>query len=116
MPTPNPSVAAGFEVIRLGGNIGAEIRGLDLTQPLAPPQFEALHAAFVRHEVLVFREQDITLEQQMAFGRLFGELSIRQPSPTSGMRTKPSARLRLPSPSCGPRWCRGTAATRCSPA
>lgn len=72
---------AGFDVVRLGGNIGAEIRGLDLRKPLAREQFEALHAAFVRHEVLVFRDQDITLDQQMAFGRLFGELSIHPFSP-----------------------------------
>jgi taurine dioxygenase len=82
MPTPNPSAASGgLEVVRLGGNIGAEIRALDLTQPLSSQQFEALHAAFVKHEVLVFRDQDITLEQQMAFGRRFGELSIHPFSP-----------------------------------
>ncbi len=66
---------------RLGGNIGAEIRGIDLRQRMAPATFEALHAAFVRHEVLVFRDQDITLDEQMAFGRLFGELSIHPFSP-----------------------------------
>lgn len=71
----------GFEVVRLGGNIGAEIRGLDLRKPMPREQFEALHAAFVKHEVLVFRDQDITLEEQMAFGRLFGELSIHPFSP-----------------------------------
>jgi taurine dioxygenase len=77
----SPSTPSGFEVIRLGGNIGAEIRGLDLSTPMPPAQFEALHAAFVKHEVLVFRGQDITLDQQMAFGRLFGELSIHPFSP-----------------------------------
>jgi len=76
-----PITAAGFDVVRLGGNIGAEIRGLDLGRPLSREQFESLHAAFVRHEVLVFRDQDITLEQQMDFGRLFGELSIHPFSP-----------------------------------
>lgn len=69
------------EVARLGGNIGAEIRGVDLTRPLSPTQFETLHAAFVRYEVLVFRDQDVTLEQQMEFGRLFGELSIHPFAP-----------------------------------
>ncbi|KQT08130.1 TauD/TfdA dioxygenase family protein [Ramlibacter sp. Leaf400] len=71
----------GFEVVRLGGNIGAEIRGLDLRKPLAREQFEALNAAFVKHEVIVLRDQDITLEEQMAFGRMFGELSIHPFSP-----------------------------------
>ena len=71
----------GFEVVRLGGNIGAEIRGLDLRKPMPREQFDALNAAFVKHEVLVFRDQDITLEEQMAFGRLFGDLSIHPFSP-----------------------------------
>jgi taurine dioxygenase len=79
MTSVTPS--AGFDVVRIGGNIGAEIRGLDLSRPLPPAQFEALNAAFVQHEVLVFRNQDITLEQQMEFGRLFGELSIHPFSP-----------------------------------
>ena len=71
----------GFSLSRIGGNIGAEISGIDLTQPLGDAQFEALNAAFVRDEVLVFRNQDITLEQQMAFARRFGELSIHPFSP-----------------------------------
>jgi taurine dioxygenase len=78
---PTPASPAGFDVVRLGGNIGAEIRGIDLSRPLGKEQFAALNEAFVRHEVLVFRDQDITLEQQMEFGRLFGELSIHPFSP-----------------------------------
>jgi len=76
-----PQDAGPFALRRLGGNIGAEIHGLDLSRPLSDAQFEALHAAFVQHEVLVFRDQDITLEQQMDFGRRFGELSIHPFSP-----------------------------------
>ncbi len=75
------SSAGGFSLRRIGGNIGAEIGGLDLRQPLPEAQFQALHAAFVRHEVLVFRNQDITLDQQMDFARRFGALSIHPFSP-----------------------------------
>lgn len=77
----SPSSSAGFETVRLGGNIGAEVRGLDLRKPLTDEQFKALHEVFVRHEVLVFREQDISLDEQMAFARRFGELSIHPFSP-----------------------------------
>jgi taurine dioxygenase len=77
----NPTASTGFEVVRLGGNIGAEIRGIDLRKPMPQEQFLALRDAFVRHEVLVFRNQDISLDEQMAFGRLFGELSIHPFSP-----------------------------------
>ena len=72
---------AGFDVVRLGGNIGAEIRGLDLRRALADDTFASLEAAFVRHEVLVFRDQDISLDEQMAFASRFGELSIHPFSP-----------------------------------
>ena len=59
--TGTPSTSA-IDVIRIGGNIGAEIRGVDLRQPLSDAEFEAVQAAFVRHEVIILRDQDITLE------------------------------------------------------
>jgi taurine dioxygenase len=71
----------GFEVVRLGGNIGAEIRGSTCASRCPRRSSQALHAAFVKHEVLVYRDQDISLEEQMAFGQLFGELSIHPFSP-----------------------------------
>ena len=65
----------------LNGFIGAEIEGVDLRRPLAPAHFQAVHDALVRHEVIVMRGQDITVDQQMAFGARFGELSIHPFSP-----------------------------------
>ncbi|MEO8924087.1 MAG: TauD/TfdA family dioxygenase [Caldimonas sp.] len=76
-----PAATTGIEVVRIGGNIGAEIRGVDLTRALSEAQFQTIQAAFVRHEVIVFRDQDITLEQQMAFAQRFGPLSIHPFSP-----------------------------------
>ncbi len=70
-----------IEIVRLGGNIGAEIRGADLSRPIAADDFKLIHDAFIRHEVLVFRDQDISLDQQMAFGRRFGELSVHPFAP-----------------------------------
>jgi taurine dioxygenase len=70
-----------FRIRRLGGNLGAEVSDIDLTRPLGDREFEALYAAFVRYEVLVFRDQDVTLEQQLAFGQRFGDLSIHPFSP-----------------------------------
>lgn len=63
-----------FEVRLLSGVLGAEISGLDLSQPLRPAIIDELRAAFVEHAVLVFRDQDLTAEQQVAFGRCFGVL------------------------------------------
>ena len=60
--------------------IGAEISGVDLGK-LSDAEFAVIHDALVRHEVIVFRDQDITIEAQMDFGRRFGELSIHPFSP-----------------------------------
>ena len=66
---------------RLGGNIGAEIGNIDLRAPLDDAQFRVLHDALIRHEVVVLRDQDITLDQQKALGQRFGNLSIHPFSP-----------------------------------
>ncbi len=65
----------------INGFIGAEIDGIDLRRPLSATEFEIVHDAFVQYEVIVMRGQDITVDQQMAFGALFGELSIHPFSP-----------------------------------
>jgi taurine dioxygenase len=65
-----------LEIRPLKPNIGAEVRGLDLREALAAPALEALNQALAEHGVLVFHDQDMTVEQQMAFGRCFGDLSV----------------------------------------
>ena len=66
---------------QINGAIGAEVAGIDLSAPLSDESFAAVHAGFVKYQVLVFRDQDITLDQQIAFGRRFGELSVHPFSP-----------------------------------
>lgn len=68
--------SAGLEIVPRGATIGAEIRGIDLSQPLESATVDALKSALAEHMVIVFRDQDITPERQMAFGRLFGDLTI----------------------------------------
>ena len=81
--------------------VGAEVTGVDLTS-LSPEAESAVQAAFLKHHVLVFRDQSLTRNQHKAFGRLFGELHIH-PSKRNGMNqqdpelfivnTKPDAKL-----------------------
>jgi taurine dioxygenase len=61
--------------------VGAEISGVDLRRPLGNQQFQEAHYALMAHQVIFFRDQDLTLEQHKAFGRLFGELHIHPNSP-----------------------------------
>lgn len=58
------------------GNLGAEVLGLDLSQPILQEDFERLQQAHWKHHVLVFRDQRITPAQQVAFSRLWGPLQI----------------------------------------
>lgn len=60
----------------LGWAIAAEVIGVDLARPIDAASFEAIHAAWLRYNVLVFRDVDITPEQQIAFSRRFGELQV----------------------------------------
>jgi taurine dioxygenase len=53
---------------------GAEITGVDLAQPLAPSLKDAIMAAFLEHHVLVFRDQHLTKDQQLALTLEFGEI------------------------------------------
>jgi alpha-ketoglutarate-dependent 2,4-dichlorophenoxyacetate dioxygenase len=54
--------------------IAGEVSGCDIAKPLARAEVAAIEAGMDRHAVLVFRAQDITDEQQVAFTRNFGEI------------------------------------------
>jgi taurine dioxygenase len=57
---------------RLGGALGAEVIGLDLTKGPANEDMDRIHQAWLDHSVLVMRDQQIAPEHQMAFARRFG--------------------------------------------
>lgn len=59
---------------RLTPIIGAEVGGIDLSQPLSEEQLTEVRRALLENHVLVFRDQHLTVEQHKAFGRLFGQL------------------------------------------
>lgn len=58
----------------LTGALGAEIHGVDLASPLGEEALAEIHAAWLQHLVIFFREQTITPAQQVAFARHFGAL------------------------------------------
>src|SRR6202044_406094 len=61
--------------------IGAEISGIDLTASLSNRQVDELHTALAQHQVLFFRDQKVTLDQQKTLGRHFGDLHIHPNTP-----------------------------------
>lgn len=50
----------------------AEIGGIDLKQPITADQFAEIEAAFNAHAILLFRDQFVSDDQQVAFGEWFG--------------------------------------------
>lgn len=63
-----------FTIRKLGSALGVEIVGLDLTAPVTAATAEALRTAWSEHLILLFRGQQLSPEQQIAFSRTFGEL------------------------------------------
>jgi alpha-ketoglutarate-dependent taurine dioxygenase len=70
-------------VKKIGVNLGGCITGVDLRQPLDDESFAAIHDALVAHQIIVFRDQEISSEQLMAFGGRFGELTVHPFSPNA---------------------------------
>lgn len=57
----------------VAGALGAEIGGVDLAK-LDDAMFGDIRQAFVDHQVIFFRDQDISPEQQIAFAKRFGPI------------------------------------------
>jgi taurine dioxygenase len=65
-----------LQIRRTSGALGAEISGVDLAQALPDATIAAIRAALVEHQVIFFRDQQLTPAQQVAFGARFGPLNI----------------------------------------
>lgn len=61
--------------------IGAEVSGIDLSQPLDAGTVAALRQALLDWKVLFFRDQAIDTDQHLAFARCFGELEVHPFAP-----------------------------------
>jgi taurine dioxygenase len=76
--------SAPFETItvdKLTPIIGAEIGGIDLSKPLGNHAIDEVHRALAENLVIFFRDQHLSQEQHLAFGRLFGDLHIHPAAP-----------------------------------
>ena len=70
-----------LDVEPLTPTIGAVVHGVDLAEPLSDAQFEEIQNAWMAHLVLFMRDQRMTPEQHLAFGRRFGEPHIHPAAP-----------------------------------
>jgi taurine dioxygenase len=56
--------------------IGALVEGIDLSQELAQAEIDRLGELLVQHQVLFFRDQPLTPQQQVRFAARFGTLHV----------------------------------------
>src|SRR5262249_36267109 len=59
-----------IEVHNSTPHIGAEIHGVDLSNPLGNQQFQEVHDALMDRLVIFFRDQKLSIEQHNRFGKL----------------------------------------------
>jgi taurine dioxygenase len=69
---PDASAPPLFEISKIAGSLGAEVRGLDLARPLSEAQAEALRAALAEHLVLFLRDQCLDMPAQKRATEIFG--------------------------------------------
>ena len=86
-----------LEVIPLNPHIGAEMRGLDMTQPLGDEDIAAINAAFLQHSVIVFRGQKLSQEDLLRVTSYFGPIGHMRRPPRYETPSTPTRSSRVPS-------------------
>ncbi len=82
------SVSQAFEITPLSDLMAAEVTGLDLSQPFDTVTQAAVNRAFLEYQLLVFRNQSLTKDQQVGFTEQFGTLE-RHTARNRGVGTHP---------------------------
>src|SRR5207245_552408 len=79
--TPDDSPYESITVDKLTPIIGGEIGGVDLRAP-SNRQMDEIHRALAENLVIFFRDQHLSQEQHLDFGRKFGELHLHPAAPS----------------------------------
>ena len=65
-----------MQVTRVARALGAIVGGIDLTQELPQAQIDRLGELLIEHQILFFRDQPVTPQQQARFAARFGSLHV----------------------------------------
>jgi alpha-ketoglutarate-dependent 2,4-dichlorophenoxyacetate dioxygenase len=77
---------------QIGPCFAGEVSGVDLTKPLSREEVAAIEAGMDKYAVLVFHDQPITDDQQIAFSNNFGQI---EPAIGSNITKPEERRLRI---------------------
>ena len=75
------TASSSIEVRPLTGALGCEIFGIDIAT-LDDATFDVIHEAFLEYQVVMFHDQELTMEQFAEFGKRFGKLEEEPFVPT----------------------------------
>lgn len=64
-----------IDIRPISGALGAEILGVDLSA-IGDDAFDEIYRAFVAYQVIVFRDQNLTTDQYLAFAKRWGKIAI----------------------------------------
>ncbi len=76
MSAPSTQSAQGYAAEPLTPSFGAQVHGVDLSQPLSGPEFDRIYLDFLRYQLLIFRDQSMQPADQVAFARQFGAVQV----------------------------------------
>jgi taurine dioxygenase len=73
---PAANTLLSLEIVPTGAAVGAEVRGVDLSQPVPADVARALREAWSQYLVLLFRDQEMTPEQYLRAASIFGKPQV----------------------------------------
>ena len=76
MNAPTNAMYRHLDVQKIAGSLGAEVRGVDLSQTVSDEVLAEIRAALLDNLVIAIRDQDLTPEQQLAFARRWGDIHL----------------------------------------
>ncbi len=83
----------GIDIIPTDAPVGAEIQGVDLSQPLSDPDFATVENAFNEHGVVFFRGQSLSPDGLLSFTQRFGDISFNVFGEDHGLNDHPGVVL-----------------------
>lgn len=72
LPLPVADLPGTVDISPTGEAVGAIVSGLDLASPLSASTILALKSAFAAHQVLIFKNQNLTDDEFLRFATVFG--------------------------------------------
>ena len=89
LTSPEPLDTWPFEVTPLHPQFGCEIKGVTLEEAVSDTVFPIIYEAFLRYQLILFRDVDLPPATQVALARRFGEVQVHVMNQYHGYADQP---------------------------